>query len=897
MTSGQWKSVKEAFHHALALPEAERHEYLTSLDAGLRREVESLLLHDPGDFLEKPAAEYAVELLCDEPAPAQIGAYRILRELGRGGMATVYLAERADGQFQKRVAIKILHGGIVSPELKTRFLQERQLLADLDHPNIVRLLDGNVTEDGRPFLIEDHIEGSPITRFAAERALGLDDRLRLFLPVVNALEYAHGLGIIHRDLKPGNILAATDGTVKLVDFGIAQIGAGESGFAFDYWTPSYASPEQARREALDPASDIYSMGAVLYELLTGRLLEAEPDYSGLPAPIRTILRSCLSKQPRQRMTATEVRIALERHLRRASTHFARGAVLAAVLIVSVTLYVAHSRRPAAGRFRNIPVATEPSFEYEPVLSPDGTNVVYAWNEGDTTRGINLYRKPVEGGRPQRLTYANARDALPQYSPDGKELLFSRSTRTRVEILRLDLATGSERIISAFDSVVEARQRSIRWATWLAGGSGVALIRRLSPTGPYAVFVANRDGGGMRQVTFPGPNDTGDQQCAASPDGSYLAFTRRFAQNADIFLVPVNGGQQRRLTHDNGAKFGLNWSPDAKVIYFGGRIESPRYSIYRIGVHGDSNPEPIAGLEGSATWPSVAFHGRRLRVAYVRDETTVNIYRWNAPWRLGDHKALCPSTLFDSGVNVSPRGDKVAYSSTRGGKLQIWVCEMGTGTASIVSDARDPDATSPRFSPDGTRVAYTVTDGNTTYLAIADLRTMQVRHYRHNGWKEGRPSFSGDGRFLYFRSDRDGAPRIWKMALDGDGSSAVPVTGRYAYEAIESPGGQWLYFAKERAMPGIFRTTVNGGEEQLVVPRVREGLWGVAADGLYWIRQEAGVPVERLRWGAAAVERIAAIPPDNAAVWSGFSVSLEGRSLYWSQTTRQSVDVMVVEGLR
>lgn len=251
MTAAQWGLAKEAFHRAYELPADEREGYLATLDEDMRCAVRSLLRHDPGDFLEKPATQYVVEMLRLEEAPERLGPYRLVKELGRGGMATVYLGERADGQFEKRVAVKILHGSIAEGEMRGRFLQERQLLANLDHANIVGLIDGHVTPDGRPYLVEDYVEGTPITEYAVLGNLTRQERIGLFVQVVEAVEYAHGAGVVHGDLKPENILTTAEGKVKLIDFGIAKMGeGGEKGReVLRYWTPGYGSPEQARGES------------------------------------------------------------------------------------------------------------------------------------------------------------------------------------------------------------------------------------------------------------------------------------------------------------------------------------------------------------------------------------------------------------------------------------------------------------------------------------------------------------------------------------------------------------------------------------------------------------------------------------------------------------------------
>ena len=201
-----------------------------------------------------------------------LGPYRLLSELGRGGMGTVWLAERADDAYHARVAIKIVRGGFADAELARRFRAERQVLADLTHPHIARLLDGGDAPDGTPYLVMEYVDGAAITKYAAERALGLRERLELFLRVCDAVQYAHASLVVHRDIKPSNILVQSDGVPKLVDFGIAKplVESDEATALIERrLTPTYASPEQIRGERITVAADVFSLGVLLYELLTG----------------------------------------------------------------------------------------------------------------------------------------------------------------------------------------------------------------------------------------------------------------------------------------------------------------------------------------------------------------------------------------------------------------------------------------------------------------------------------------------------------------------------------------------------------------------------------------------------------------------------------------------------
>ena len=288
MTPERWKKVEEVFESALEHAPDERSAYLAEVCAGdeaLRHQVETLIASNEqaGSFIEAPIMGTVLPATVeDDPIPSMIGrrvgSYKIVREIGRGGMGAVYLAVRADDEFQKRVAIKLIKRGMDTDYIIRRFRNERQILASLDHPNIARLLDGGTTEDGLPYFVMEYVEGQPLHHYCDTKRLSTVERLRLFLKVCSAVHYAHQNLIIHRDLKPSNILVTADGTPKLLDFGIAKLLNPEiasqtldpTTMALRLMTPEYASPEQVRGEPATTASDVYSLGVLLYELLTGR---------------------------------------------------------------------------------------------------------------------------------------------------------------------------------------------------------------------------------------------------------------------------------------------------------------------------------------------------------------------------------------------------------------------------------------------------------------------------------------------------------------------------------------------------------------------------------------------------------------------------------------------------
>ena len=277
------EEIEAVFDEALDQPTAERAAWVAARcgeDLELRHEVDLLLAAhaETNGPLDIPAVAHIAALLKDSVRGKRIGPYRVLSELGRGGMGVVYLADRDDGQFRQRVAIKVLRATPDAAELHERFLAERQILASLSHPHIAQLLDGGVSEEQLPYLVIEYIDGHVITEYCDRNKLGIEARLKLFRDVCSAVHYAHQNLVLHRDLKPGNVLVAGTGQVKLLDFGIAKllnpnlagIDQPVTRTAFRLMTPAYASPEQVRGDSLTTASDLYALGLLLYELLAGR---------------------------------------------------------------------------------------------------------------------------------------------------------------------------------------------------------------------------------------------------------------------------------------------------------------------------------------------------------------------------------------------------------------------------------------------------------------------------------------------------------------------------------------------------------------------------------------------------------------------------------------------------
>jgi eukaryotic-like serine/threonine-protein kinase len=349
MTGERWEKIESIFHAALGKGAGERPEFLKQAcagDASIEREVTSLLAESDETvaFLETPALQVAARTLAESPQarvrshPTAIGRYRIVRLLGEGGMGSVYEAEQSEPR--RTVALKIVKVGFATPERLKRFRQEGQILAGLAHPNIARLLDAGYTESGDPFLVMEYVEGLPVDQWCEQHHLDLPARLRLFQKLCEAVQFAHQNLVVHRDLKPGNVLVTAEGEPKLLDFGIAKLADPnvDAGLTVERaLTLDYASPEQVRGEPITTASDIYSLGIVLHELITGKPLYQFSDRSlkeavegicdrdppppsaraagRVDADLDAIVLKAVRKEPRERYpSARALGEEIERHL-------------------------------------------------------------------------------------------------------------------------------------------------------------------------------------------------------------------------------------------------------------------------------------------------------------------------------------------------------------------------------------------------------------------------------------------------------------------------------------------------------------------------------------------------------------------------------------------------------
>jgi serine/threonine protein kinase len=914
MTPERWRAITEIFHGAIGREAALRAAFLAEAckhDASLKSEVEAMLAaHDAaGSF----GAETFAPLATKQLAPGtRLGVYRIETLVGAGGMGEVYRAR--DTKLQRDVAIKVLPEAFArDTERLARFEREARTLASLNHPNIAQIY-GFEESDGIKALVMELVEGPTLADRIAHGAVPLDEALRIATQIADALEAAHDRGVIHRDLKSANVKLRRDGTVKVLDFGLAKRPSGtdardprvdlltDSGLTGDgviLGTVGYMSPEQAAGRATVFASDQFSFGVILFELLTGRrpfardtsvetlsaIIRDDPPPIGainpaVPDSLQRLVERCLAKQPQHRYSDTR-QIAVElgriraregppedtRDLpapsmpppapvrlgpaawRGAATGLALVAVAGAIIVFS---YASRSDAPIPSEIRleAVPITSYTGSETEPTLSPDGSQVAFTW-DGENRDNHDIYVKAIGSAQPHRLTTDPARDGSPAWSPDGTRIAFLREKPGGGSEVHLISPTGGSEVLLS-----EIQAAAHLGLSWSPDGRSLAVVDRLSPDKHFAVFVLDARSGAKRRLAYP-PSIVGDLLPAFSPDGRTVAFNRTIeARGPFVHTVPAEGGEPKMLVPTRFPRGRLAWIPGGKEILFAavpvtenGAQPRPAAqgratpSLWRVAVD-SGQARPLAGTENAV---HVAVSGHRL--VYSQETSDLDIWRLDlrrAPVTGDAPIRFSPSTKVDANPHFSPDGERVAFTSQRSGETAIWVVDAQgrqpgqvTGKDIVVNGA-------PRWSPNGKAIAF---DGSQPKgdpdIYVVSASGGPARRVTTSAAIDAAPSWSRDGQWIYFPSNRNGSWHVWKVPSSGEeAGNAQQVTRRPGFgTAIESTDGKHVYFS--RIMPGsdlqssIWRIPVEGGDEEVVVETHRSSAtsWDLTAEGLYFLHQE------------------------------------------------------------
>ncbi len=957
MDPERWKQIRQVCQSALEIEPDRRKAYLKQTcvgDESLLKEVESLLAQqsEAACVFDSPALDAAARALAEEketePEPVLVGRtlqhYRIVEKIGEGGMGVVYRAR--DEHLKRDVAIKVLPPELMSdPERKKRFVQEARAASALNHPNIVTIHDVT-SEGGIDFIAMELVAGKTLAQKIGRKGMRFDEVLKHAIQIADALAAAHAAGIIHRDLKPANILITESGHVKVLDFGLAKLTqpiieeqsevasstALPTGEGRIIGTPAYMSPEQAEGKPVDARSDIFSFGSVLYELVTGRrafegntaasivseILKGEPQPfpSGIPQELGKIITRCLRKDPARRFQHMgDVKVALE-DLKEESVSGALDQALsrakpgkrllirwatvtiALILMISaaVHFYRISKQEPS---FTIVPLTNYTGAQGSPSFSPDGSRVAFHWN-GLKEDNFDIYIKSINSGPPRRLTTDPAPEVNPLWSPDGSTIAFSRAG----SVYLIPPEGGSERKLC----------QGVAFS-WSPDSKFLAIYRpgALGTQNPILIYmVALETGEETGPLTSPPAGIMGDTWPEISPDGKNLAFVRGLSSAAsfvnDIYILPLANskpaGELWRLTNDNRLIVSLAWAANSREIIYSSNRSGLR-SLWRIPVSPGAEPRRVSGTDDAVG--AAISKGLPARLVYVRQYMSTSIWRKELS---GDSAVgASPERLYAShgqemDPQFSPDGSRIAVASERSGFKEIWVCRSdGSNPVQLTFFRGSRHAGAPRWSPDSHRIAFDSqgAEGYSIFVIDAEggapLRLTVGRH------SDIRPSWSKDGRWIYFGSNRSGSREIWKVSPAG--GTVHQVTRGGGFEPFESPDGKALFYTKGGfSIKGIWSFPPEGGKETAVpeLAYVRTGHWSVAEKGIYFAESGATAPnaprpLKFYDFETRQVSLVTTIEKLSDSNQTMFSVTPDGRWIAWKQTDRNEYSLMLIDNFR
>lgn len=931
MRPDRWQRVEQLYRSALEQEERTGDPFLREAcrdGEETYREVRSLLDQTESGLLN---------------SHLQLGPYQILGLIGAGGMGTVYRAR--DTRLNRTVAIKLSNA-----RFSDRFEREARAVAALNHPHICTLYDV-----GPNYLVMEYVEGVPL-----DGPMPVTQALHLAIQMADALSTAHSKGIIHRDLKPANVLVTKSG-VKILDFGLAKMeetGAQEDPDAtllsrteegMIVGTTAYMSPEQAQGKPVDARSDIFSFGAVLYEMLTGRrafrgatklstlskIVNKEPEpvssiRNGIPPELGRILARCLRKDRDRRFQhMDDLKVALE-EVREESDSGALKVDAATQrkwqgwwpwgagvgVLVSVLLIWIGWRHQAAPPedLRPVPMISTGN-ACCPSFSPDGTEIAFGWT-GEHDDKWEIYIKQIGApGNPIKLTsspaevYWGAIDA--EWSPDDRWIAYRRRLGSgRSDLMLIPPLGGPERRIADLSGTDEV-------TAWTPDGKWLAMPQRES-NNTSSLWAIAVDTGERRRLTNYTARvgvdglELGDNRPAFSPDGRSLAF---FRQTNDSVLKLYIQHLSNDLRPEGEAKLITDraypdadtcaWTQDGRDLVCS--AGAPAF-LWRIAVSGGKPPQRLA-YTAAVLQPAIA--GIPPRLAYPWWVTSVNL--WRLDTHTGDRKPLISSnpSVWDRNTfpQYSPDGRRIAFNSYRTGDAEVWTCDADGTNCEQLTKFEGPMSGNPRWSPDGHWIALDSRASGNPEIYVIAADGGAPRRLTRSADDNMLPSWSGDGRWIYFTSDRTGRFEIWK--LPSTGGDAVQVTRAGGYASFESPDGKSLYYTKinPKGFDPLFSTPTAGGEEKQVLPGVESWeLVCVTPKGIYFVPPEPHA--NTIQFLDAASGKISAVATLNkpaagslsesnldSPVAGGLAVSPDGTYVLWPQMDRNTFNLMLVEGFR
>jgi len=904
-------------------------------DSDLRENVERLVKADTksGDTFARAIGEVAGEL--DAPVSEQISHYRILEKLGEGGMGVVYKAQ--DTKLGRFVALKFLAPHLLrDSDARKRFEREARAAAALDHPNICTCHEIDEA-DGRTFIALAFLDGQTLSSRIAEGPLAVSDVRTIAGQLAKGLEAAHAQGVVHRDMKPDNVMLVygSQRLVKIMDFGLAQL-AGSSQLTVEgstMGTIAYMSPEQARGDEVDQRSDIWSLGAMLYEMVAGRrpfrgevdqaiiysILHEEPTPFGedVPQDLARIVAKALAKSPESRyqnlgellgdlgvvrnapLVGPQLRKRAARRKATPAQFFAFAGMICALTAFGFLVLSKSPPGPAAVSepMDAIQFTSFPGIEMGPSFSPDGNQIAFNWN-GENQDNWDIYVKVVGPGRALRLTTNENYDHTPAWSPDDLSIAFirSRSGVEKVAVHVIPALGGQERKVAEINEPVFGFQTG-NCLDWSPDGRWLVVCDAASPLEPMGLFLVSIDSGEMRPLTTA-TEGAGDLGPAFSPDGRTLVFARfQNSFTSDLYLLELADdltprGEPRRRTFLERRSTSPAFTADGRDIVFASGGASG--GLWRVPVQGSDPPQklPFVGEHGE----DVTISRQGNRMAFVEARGNMDIWRVSLPVEnpeTPEAVRLIASTNDDEYPRYSPKGSQIAYQSRGSGTLEIWKSDAD-GSNSVQLTALDARASSnPRWSPDGERILFASDAEGQFDIYVINADGGAPRRLTSDPSPEVFPWWSRDGEWIYYSSRNASGFRQLKMPAAGGEPIDLGTAPGVCWS--ESADGKFVYCFGRDPNP-ILAVPAGGGEPITIIESTRSGLYDVVEDGIYFAAPstpQSGHWVNFLRFATGAVEPVFRVEKPIAF---GFSASRDGRSILFGQGERPS-NIMLVENFR
>jgi len=861
-------------------------------------------------------------------------------------MGEVYRAR--DPRLGRDVAIKVLPADRMADEgRRRRFIQEARAASALNHPNIVTVHEVD-SVDGVDFIVMEYLAGQTLGNAIPRQGMRLDPLLRVAIPIADALTRAHAAGIVHRDLKPANVMVSAEGTVKVLDFGLAKLVASRGGPDSETdvdegergtlsrpgavaGTLGYMSPEQAAGGEVDARSDVFSFGALLYEMATGRrafagssaadvlaaLMREQPKPASevvpdLPRELDRVIQRCLQKEPARRFQHTlDLKLELEQIKeetdtgravappvrRRRMPWLGVGVAIALVLALAAATWLwLRSRDVPLDPPRLLPLTSMRGDEAVGALSPDGEQLAFTWN-GEKQDSYDIYLKMVGSSDMRRLTTDPAMDIMPAWSPDGRQIAYVRIApdgQRRIHLI--SPVSGSDRKLSDFPL-------AFTMPSWSPDGRWLAAARDPAAEGTGTAapggsrfYLLPADGGEPQAIEIP--QGVGEAVGPSfSPDGRHLAYFSGVGLARYITVVDLGPdyrptGAPRRVTQGRiWPDGGFCWTRDGRSLLY---VQWGIHRLWRVEIAGDRPPQPIeiAGL--GAIRPTTA--ARRDRLVFVKELNDTDIYRFEVG---RPAEPAITSSFSEDHPQFSPHGGQVVFASERSGDMEIWLADADGSNPNQLTHQPGFGQGSPRWSPDGRRIAFDSQgeDGRWDIWTI-DADGASPRRLTHDPGDENNPNWSHDGRFIYFSAIPENAAQavfdIWRVPAAGGVEERITRSG--GYYARESIDGRTLFFLRRWGDPSpLLAQPVAGGPEREIAKCVLT--FEVGPAGLYSMECSDTWPQAPVFLRDPATGKGRLLGKLERVQFGDMTVSPDGKTILYTRAVGEGTDLMMIDNFR